>query len=383
LDNAEWNLSRSSGCGNVLFDCLKEDIVPTKANGMEHMSDTTSLMSKVSYLVVVLALAFAGLPGCGLGGSSEVVVYTALDEDFSAPIFREFTRETGITVLPAYDAESTKTVGLTTRIIEESKRPRCDLFWNNEILNTLRLERQGLLRPYKSPAAAGYPSNARSASGLWYGFAARARVLVVNTNRIGEARRPKSIRDLADPQWGDQCAIAKPLFGTTATHAACLFAAWGDEEAKEFLVDVKRNAKIMAGNKQVAQAVAAGSLAFGLTDTDDAIVEIERGMPVTIVYPDQGEGQVGTLFIPNTLALIADSPNPDASEKLLDYLLSSDAEQLLAEGPSAQIPLRKGVPASPRVKTPAEVRSMKVDWSAAAAKWDAAADFLKTEFTGP
>jgi iron(III) transport system substrate-binding protein len=337
----------------------------------------------VAFCLAVLALVFAGMPGCGGGGSSEVTVYTALDEDFSAPILREFKRETGITVMPAYDAESTKTVGLTTRIIEESKRPLCDLFWNNEILNTLRLERQGLLRPYKSPAAADYPPEAQSARGLWYGFAARARVLIVNSNRIVEARRPKSIRDLADPQWSDQCAIAKPLFGTTATHAACLFAAWGDEEAKEFLIDVKRNAKIMDGNKQVAQAVAAGTLMFGLTDTDDAIVEIERGMPVTIVYPDQGEGQPGTLFIPNTLSLIAGSPHPDAAEKLLDYLLSSDAERRLADGPSAQIPLRKGVPASPRVKTPAEVRAMEVDWEAAAEKWDVAAEFLKSEFTAP
>ena len=58
----------------------------------------------------------------------------------------------------------------------------------------------------------------------------------------------------------------------------------------------------MSGNKQVAQAVAGGKLAFGLTDTDDAMIEIENGMPVAIVYPDQGEGQMGTLFIPNTLA---------------------------------------------------------------------------------
>ena len=75
-------------------------------------------------------------------------------------------------------------------------------------------------------------------------------------------------------------------------------------------------------------------------------------MPVAIVYPDQGDGQLGTLFIPNTLALIKDSPNPEAAEKLLDYLLSSDVERRLADGPSAQIPLRRGVPASPRVKTP-------------------------------
>ena len=73
--------------------------------------------------------------------------------------------------------------------------------------------------------------------------------------------------------------------------------------------------------------MAAGTLAFGLTDTDDALVEIERGMPVAIVYPDQGAGQVGTLFIPNTLALIKGSPNPEEAEKLLDYLLSGDVER--------------------------------------------------------
>ena len=331
---------------------------------------------------IVLLLGLITWTGCGTS-DPEVVVYTALDRDFSEPIFEDFTRETGIVVRPKFDTESTKTVGLTQAILAEGARPRCDVFWNNEILNTLRLERYGLLRPYKSPAAAKYPANMRSPNGLWYGFAARARVLIVNTNQIPEARQPKSIRDLADPQWYERCGIAKPLFGTTATHAACLFAAWGDEDAKDYFLGVKRNARIMSGNKQVAQSVAAGSLAFGLTDTDDAIIEVESGMPVTIVYPDQGEGQVGTLFIPNTLAIINGSPNPEAAEKLVDYLLSSDVERRLAEGPSAQIPLREGVPASPRVKTPAEVRAMQVDWAAAAEKWDTAAEFLKTEFTAP
>jgi iron(III) transport system substrate-binding protein len=139
----------------------------------------------------------------------------------------------------------------------------------------------------------------------------------------------------------------------------------------------------MGGNKQVAQAVGAGRLAMGLTDTDDALIEIENGNPVTIIYPDQDEGQLGTLFIPNTLAIIKGSPNPEAAEKLVDYLLSANVERALADGPSAQIPLRPGVPASPRVKTPGEVRAMEVDWAAAAEKWDTAAEFLTKEFTAP
>ena len=322
------------------------------------------------------------LAGCRKAEPPEVVVYTALDQEFSKPMFEDFTRETGIVVKAKYDAESTKTVGLTQAIMAESKRPRCDLFWNNEILNTFRLESGGLLRPYDSPVGAKYPPSVRSPKNMWYGFAARARVLIVNTNQLPEERRPKSIRDLVDPQWGDRCAIAKPLFGTTATHAACLFAAWGDADAKDFFKGVKRNARIMSGNKQVAEAVAGNSLAFGLTDTDDAVVEIAKGMPVAIVYPDQRAEDVGTLFIPNTLSLIKDSPHPKEAEKLLDYLLSAEVEQRLAEGPSAQIPLQPGIEASSRVKTPAQVKAMNVDWTAAAAKWDTAAEFLKGEFTG-
>jgi iron(III) transport system substrate-binding protein len=333
--------------------------------------------------VALWLLPVAAAAGCGKSEPPEVVVYTALDQEFAQPIFEKFTRDTGIVVKTKYDAESTKTVGLTQAIMAESKRPRCDLFWNNEILNTERLERAGLLRAYNSPAGAAYPASARSPKGLWYGFAARARVLVVNTNQLPEERRPKSIRDLVDSQWYERCGIAKPLFGTTATHAACLFAAWGDDKAKEFFTEVKRNTRIMSGNKQVAESVAAGSLAFGLTDTDDALVEIEKKMPIAIIYPDQGTDEIGTLYIPNTLALIKDSPHPKEAERLLDYLLSADVEKLLADGPSGQIPLRPGVAASPRVKTPAEIKAMDVDWSAAAAKWDTAAEFLKSEFTGP
>lgn len=325
--------------------------------------------------------SIVSLAGCGEKAPPEVIVYTALDQEFSQTIFDDFTRETGIIVRPKYDTESTKTVGLAQAIIAERERPRCDLFWNNEILNTLRLEKQGLLRPYRSPAAIGLPVDSQSPDGLWHGFAARARVIIVNTNQIPDERRPKSIRDLTDPQWYDRCGIAKPLFGTTATHAACLFAAWGDAEAKSFFLGVKRNAQIKAGNKQVALAVADGTLAFGLTDTDDAIVEIEKGKPVAIIYTDQRAADLGTLFIPNTLALIKGSPNPEAAEKLLDFLLSADVEGRLAEGPSAQIPLRPGVAASDRVKTPRDVRAMELDWAAAAAKWDTAAEFLAAEFS--
>ena len=329
----------------------------------------------------ILAVLCSVLSGCLPRSNQEVIVYTALDSEFSEPVFADFTARTGIAVRPKFDTESTKTVGLAQAIITERDRPRCDVFWNNEILNTLRLERRGLLDVYRSPSARSYPAMYRSADGLWHGFAARARVLVVNTELVSGAERPTSIRDLTDPKWRGKAALAKPLFGTTATHAACLFAHWGDDGAKQFFEEVKANdVRILSGNKQVALSVAAGRLAFGLTDTDDAMIEVEKGMPIAIVYPDQGDQGLGTLFIPNTLAVIKGGPNGQSARRLVDYLLSPAVEARLAAGPSAQIPLNPEVTAEVRVETPHTIKAMQVDFSAAAEKWNTAAGFLRDEF---
>lgn len=312
-----------------------------------------------------------------------VVVYTALDREFSEPILKAYSAKTGVSVLPKFDVESTKTVGLTQLIAAEARRPRCDLFWNNEILNTLRLKQKGLLAPFKPANADAYPAEFKAKDGTWYGFAARARILLVNTKLVAEADRPTSIQALTDPKWKGRIGIAKPLFGTTATHATCLFTAWGRDKARAYFQALKANGvKVYSGNKQVAQAVGTGEIAFGLTDTDDAMGEVNEGRPVALVYPDRKPGELGTLFIPNTVALIKDAPDHAAAVALANHLLSPDVEAALAVGPSCQIPLNPNVRAAPRVETPKTVRAMTVDWDAAVNLWDEVAAFLAAEFAG-
>ncbi|MEN0109422.1 MAG: extracellular solute-binding protein [Planctomycetota bacterium] len=330
------------------------------------------------------------LSSCNLPETpKEVVVYTALDEEFSRPIFAKFTRDTGIAVKASYDTEATKTVGLAAKLLAERERPRADLFWNNELLHTLRLKRAGLLKAQPLSADSDFDPEHRSPDGDWRGFAARARVIIVNTDLLKEPRWPDSIEDFTDPQWYDKAGVAKPLFGTTATHAACLRAAWGEERFRKYFLGVKRNCRIVASNKRVAKEVAAGNLLFGLTDTDDAIIEKEAGAPVEIIYPDQpvtdADGALGTLFIPNTVAMIEGSPNPRAGEALAEFLLTSVVECRLVIGPSAQIPLNNNSKSDNacrcRVKTPEEVRAMDVDWEAAADAWDSASKWLAEELT--
>ncbi len=319
----------------------------------------------------------------GCGSRPEVVVYSSLDKEFSGSILSGYAAANDVRVRPKYDAESTKTVGLITLIEAEASRPRCDLFWNNEVLHTLRLKKKGLLATFRPANAADYPEAYRDPDGQWYGFAARARIILVNTRLVAEADRPSSILDLAGARWKGKVGLAKPLFGTTATHAACLFAAWGDDRAKGYYRSLKANdAQILSGNKQVAQAVGSGAIAFGMTDTDDAMEEIAAGSPVAIVYPDRAEGGLGTLFIPNTLAVIKGCPHPERAEALANYLLSPEVENVLAVGPSAQIPLNPKAKAPPRVETPKTVRAMSVDFARAADLWESVAAFLLDEFGG-
>ena len=340
-----------------------------------HTILTCALLS----LIATATLLFTA--SCSKPAPPTVVVYTALDRTFSEPILKRFEEKTGIIVHVKYDTESTKTVGLVNTIRAEKNRPRCDVFWNNEIVNTIRLKNEGLLQPHQSQAALDFPRKYRDPKGYWFGFAARARVLLVNTDIVDDQNMPDSIVSLADKRWLGQTGIAKPLFGTTATHAACLFASLGTNEAASYFRAIKKNeVKVLQGNRTVAAAVAAGQIAFGLTDTDDAVAELEAQAPVRMIYPDSVPPFPGVLYIPNTLSLVAQCPNPENGRKLIEYLLSPPVEKALAMSKSCQIPLNPKVDIVSMIRTPAEVHNMEVDFEKAARHFDDAAAFIEKEF---
>jgi len=321
------------------------------------------------------ALVFSG---CGRS-SQQVVVYTALDEMYSQPILEAFTKDTGIEVLPVYDTEASKTTGLVSRIIAEANRPRADVFWNNEVAQTIVLKDRGLIEPYRSPAAEAIPRAFKDPDGYWTGFAARGRVIIYNTNLVSDP--PTSIEDLLDEEWTGRAAIANPLFGTTATHAAALFTLWGDDRAEAFFRGLTENTiAVLAGNATVRDLVASGEYAWGLTDTDDANGAVEDGRPAKWLFPDQGDGELGTLIIPNTVALVKGAPHPDAARQLIDYLLSPEVEAKLSRMRSIQMPVHPGVEPPENVPRLAAVRTMDVSFIAIAGAMESSAKFLREEF---
>jgi iron(III) transport system substrate-binding protein len=323
--------------------------------------------------------------GCVPRREDSVVLYCAADREYAVPILDAYERGAkGTQVVRQFDVEASKTLGLVSRIEQESSAPKCDVFWNNEILHTLRLQQRGLLTTHRWPIPDDWPKNYRASDGAWVGFAARARVLLVNKERLPDpATWPQRVVELSDPRWNQKCSLAFPIYGTTATHMAVLAThpnSLGTDQAWESWMDaVSENAIVLAGNKQVALGVSAGDLDWGLTDTDDAIIEIESGKPVAMVFPDQGATQFGTLFIPNTLAIVKQSPHPIAAGSLADHLISEKVESRLTMSSSAHFPLWPTASQPSRIKTEA-TRWADVDFEKASRDWDRVRDQLLEKF---
>ena len=331
---------------------------------------------------VIAGLVPVALAGCRKGSSPDagVTVYTSLDEPYARPVLEAFTRETRIEVRPVYDTEANKSRGLAQRILAERGRPQADVFWSSEVLQTLGLREEGVLEPYRSPAAEGIPERCRDPDGYWTGFAARFRVLV---HRPGLENPPQSLLDLVEPRWRKEVAMAQPLFGTTTTEVAALFQVLGDAQARDYYRQRKANeTRIVDGNSVAAELVARGDVAVAQTDTDDAFSRKDAGKKLEVIYPDQ-DG-FGALLIPNTAGLVRGAPNPEAGRRFLDYLLRPETELLLAGLPSRQLPLHDGMKdrLPDRVQAQAAVKQMAVDYRRLPEERSAVDRFLREVFLG-
>jgi iron(III) transport system substrate-binding protein len=307
--------------------------------------------------------------------SKIVVVYTSEDQVFSEPVLRDFEKETGIKVKAVFDTEEAKSTGVMNRLIAEKDNPQADVFWANEPVRAEVLKQKGIAAVYHSPSGQGISDVHKDPEGYWTGFSARARVFVVNKK---VENKPASIFAYTDTQLKGKGVIANPLFGTTTVEMAALFTLWGDDKAKAFIEDMKKNnVGISTSNGESTDFVASGQYEFSLVDSDDAVSRIRQGKNIEMVYPDQGEDGIGCLIVPNATVLIKGAKHPHNAKRLIDYLLSMATEKKLAFADCAQIPLHEGVEIPAEVKPIEEIKVMKVNYSQVAKKMQEIQPYLK------
>lgn len=308
----------------------------------------------VAVLFSVGALAFAAARA-GAGDRAAVTLYVSADEQIVRPVVAAFEAESGLKVRVVGDTEATKALGLAQRLRTEKDAPRADVFWNSEAFLTAALAREGLLAPLSPDEIKGWRADLTGEGGLWRGFALRARVLVFNPKRVSAEEAPRTMHDLLAPRFAGKVAMARPQFGTTRGHMSALVAWWGEDAARAWMKGMRSNGlRLVDGNSAVVRAVAQGEADVGITDTDDAAAAERNGWPVGMVFlrhdlpasaagAHRGALRIGTMLIPNTVALVAGGPNEAGGRRLAAFLLSERVERLLAESESRNIPARAGL----------------------------------------
>jgi iron(III) transport system substrate-binding protein len=322
---------------------------------MAHSWDRTVVVISLIAAIVLAALWLDNVP-------DELVVYCSHDEVYAQQVLDDFTRETGIRVRTRFDTEATKSLGLINLISQERQHPRCDVFWNNELLGMVELREQGLLESYQGAGWKRMPEQFRDADGYWVGFAARLRVYIFNIQQASPDDETVASLLSLEPS---KVVMAKPLFGTTLTQFTVMWHLWGAERLKAWHTDLRlRGLREVNGNAAVKDVVAQGTCDAGMTDTDDYFVAVDdkqpvemrpiRVAPVTSDQPDLGtaastgapsdhEHKMGTqdftICIPNTVGIIKSTKRRAAAQRLVDFLTSANTELALAKAKSRQIPL--------------------------------------------
>lgn len=311
----------------------------------------------------------------------QLVVYCAHDSQYAQQVINLFQQQSGIEVSVRYDEEANKSLGLTNLLIAEKDNPRCDVFWNNQTLGTIRLLADDVLQPYVSSNEARIPAKFKDADGYWTGFAARLRVYLINTDKMEATEEAVSALLAGDNL--NRAAIAIPQFGTTLSHYSALAVDIGLPQLQQWHSELhRRGIREVRGNSMTKDLVAEGICDLAFTDTDDAFVAIDAGKPVQMLPVRLPSGR--TICLPNSVAIIKNCSHLTAAKQFTDFLLSEDVELLLARSKARQIPLGPVTTAD----IPTEVQQLKA-WAedgtnlVDAAEWNQQVlDWLTAEHMG-
>jgi len=299
-------------------------------------------------VVGAVLIGVVGSGGCRDSGPTHVVELAVLavpNRSTVEPILQEYERRTGITIRVVYEPNAGRATTLARQSATDDNA-RFDVLWVDEPGLALRLKYDGILGSFRPVSSQGIPERFKDVDGHWTGFAARLRVLVYHRNRVAPDDVPRSVLDLADPRWKGQIAIADPCVGPVVLHFAALYGELGDAAADEFVRGLKTNEiRFLGTDRAVLDAIAGGQIAVGLTNSDVVSTAVEAEEPIAMRLPDVNG--MGVLMIPSVIALASRAPHPAEGKRLIEYLVSPDAEQRLAVSVGAHMPLHPGV-GSPR-----------------------------------
>ena len=306
--------------------------------------------------------------------SGDLVIYSGRSESLIQPVVDAFKAkypEVNILLKAGSNSE------LANALIEEKSNPQADVFITTELFTVQSLVPQGVFQAYVPAGGDQFPAEFIGEGNLWTGLTRRARVIIYNKDLVSEAELPASIFDLTDPKWKGQIAAAGSTNGGMQAQIAAMQELLGDEATEEWLNGLIANeVTFFGGHTDVRKAVGAGEFKIGLVNHYYYHLQLAEGSNVGVIYPDQGEGQIGLFTNATGATIVNGAPHLAAAQAFLDFLVSTEGQQLFAEQ-NYEYPLLPGVALKEGVQPLDGFRLADVDVVKAAENFELAFDLIE------
>ena len=304
-----------------------------------------------------LVLVFVGimvLTCCGVASAKEnLIIYTSMKESLIGDIVVAFNEK-----YPdiAVDYTTGGAGSLMTKIAAERQSGKiiADILWHSEVPDFYNMRDEGILYQYETPLI----SEILNPFDDWDGHFTAARLgtlgIIINTNMIKTP--PTQWPDVLNPEYKGLFVIADPsLSGTAFMSVAMLEKQFG----WEFIEKLRDNdARMGRGSGQVIDDTANGEFAACLGVDYIVSDRIALGASLALHYPPE------VLMAPSPIAIFRDATNLEPAKKFVDYLLSQEAQQMIAKEKTLSVRLDVEYEEGISLPDPSQVleRAIKVDY---------------------
>lgn len=269
------------------------------------------------------------------------------------------------------------------KIRAEGRNPQTDLWWGGTGDPHLQAAADELTAPYESPLLADQQDWSQKQAAI-----SGNRTIGIYTGALGWGyntkifadkglKEPACWADLLDPALKGEIQLADPnSSGTAYTALATLVQLMGEDAAFDYLKKLNGNvSQYTKSGSAPVKAAARGETGLGIVFLHDAVSQTVEGFPIKPMTPCEGTGyEVGSMSI------VEGAQNPDEAKVFYDWVLTPEAQNLMPESGSFQIPSNKKAVTSENVPDLSTVKLIDYDFAkygssetrkALLARWDA------------
>lgn len=313
-------------------------------------------MNSRSILVSMLLAASALMSPC-IAAAAEINLYTTREPALIAPLLEAFTKSTGTKVNTVFLKD-----GLAERVASEGASSPADILMAVDAGNLVDLVDKGVTQPVESSVLnSAIPEQLRDAKGNWFALSMRARVLYAAKDI---EMSTFNYEELADPKWKGKICIRSGQHPYNTALFADYVAHYGAEETEKWLTAVKANLarKAAGGDRDSAKDILGGICDIGIANSyyvglmrsgKGGEEQVKWGDAIKVILPTFENG--GTQVNISGAAIAKHSPNKAEAVKLLEYLVSDEAQKIYAEA-NYEYPVKAGVAADPIIASFGELK---------------------------